>query len=99
MSQTNNNTRRHLLAALLAGDLEPLRAYKIRSQQPDGDVRWIIDGREVGDPIVIVDHQGNKSEITPEEFETLLEHNRQKTWTLKDHSGGRHVPEPDEVTS
>lgn len=90
----NNDYKRQLLAQVLSGNLNGLRAYQTKTQPHDLNIRWVLDNRSVGGSIEIIQKDGTLKQITSEEFEALPA--GIGVWEIQDHSAGSPVPAPDE---
>lgn len=88
--------KRQLLAELLAGKTEGIRAYQVKTQQKDANIRTVIDSRQCGGTIEILYRDYTKKEITSEEFDKLQETLKPTIWRIQDYTGGRPVRAPDE---
>ena len=94
--RNSNDARRQLLVAVLAGDVEALRAYKMQMKSQNDHMGVVIDEREVGGPITRVNSDGEMKELSPEEFAALPEYIRNNCVVIIDTTNGNRVPDPDE---
>ncbi|GAB3949531.1 hypothetical protein GCM10028805_25920 [Spirosoma harenae] len=89
------NLKREILAQVLAGQIEALQAYKAsqQGQQLPSDLRWVIDERPIGGSIYCVNHQGERIDMTVEEFEALPQ--PVPLWRIVDFTKGTPLPDVD----
>lgn len=89
-----SNTKRELLASLLAGNVASLQTYQRQQRQQNPAYTRIIDERPVGGVIMVHLKEGGQRQMSDEEFEQLP--SKIGIWTIRDMTGGNRVPEVDE---
>lgn len=92
MNRPNLDTKRQLLADLLIGYVDGLRAYKAAQQRAASPYRWVIHD-EVNGKLYGVGQDGQRHLLTAD---ILTQVEPAKVWRVVDYTGGRPIPEPDE---
>lgn len=88
--------KREILAHILSGNLEALRAYQAQTAVKDLNIQLVMDSREIGGSIEVVDASGTKRELSAQEFDALPPQVRTRCVVIIDTTDGQRVPGPDE---
>jgi hypothetical protein len=86
--------KRQVLADLLIGKSDSLRAYRRVQNDINSPYGWVIDSGDTNEGITALNKQGKRMLISEQEFERLP--HGVLIWKIADASGGYPIPAPDE---